>query len=287
MGKPLLDAQVTYRDKDIKQLRKFYKGATKKIIRELSSATDFGLAKRQAILRQIDQTLKELDEKTHKWFRDEVEEYYRKYGDEVADVVDGQGLPMSKSFTLIDQEAVEALTGETMRYYREAYSGVKRTSMAMLNKATRQRVTAILAEGKITGDTKRAISDRIAGELKQGLTALVDKGGRKWSFEAYADMLTRTQLVKAANEGVMNTLAKGGYDLVQVSEHANSCPLCAPYQSEILSITGNHPDYETVDDARAGGLFHPNCRHRLLPYHESLAEVSQVWNAEKGRYIKA
>jgi hypothetical protein len=158
--------------------------------------------------------------------------------------------------------------------------------MRMLNEAARSQVQVLLATGKISGEDRRAISDRIAGYLKQGFTALTDRGGRKWTLEAYAEMLTRTMLVKTANEGVKNRLTEGGYDLVQVSEHFASCGLCGPWEGKILSMSGINTEYSSVDNAEQNGLFHPNCRHRLLPYHESLLEVSTVYDAETRTYIK-
>jgi len=284
--KPLLSAQVTYKDAKLKTLRKLYKSATERIIKTVTSVTNFERDRRAAVLAQVDDILGELDEKTQAWFREEVEDYYKRYGKDSVEALKADGFPVKAEFTQIDSEAIDAMADEIVQYQREAYSGIKREVSRILNNAAREQTTSIIAEGKILGETRRDIADRVAGKLKDGLTALVDKGGRRWSFEAYSDMLTRTKLVEASNNGLKNRLAQSGYDLVQVSEHATSCPLCEPWQGKILSISGNHPDYPTDEEAKADNLWHPNCRHRLLPYHEKLAETSAVWNAEKGRYIQ-
>jgi len=284
--KPLLSAQVLFRDKRLKILLSYYRGATRKIINELNFATDFGIYNRSKILQNIDSALKDLDKKTHDWFNKEVEVYYKTHSNEAVGDLKADSFPVITSFSKIDQEAVKTLANDIMGYYREAYSGVKRSAMRILSEAARERVKALLAEGRISGDTRKQISDRIAGRLKSGLVALVDKGGRQWSFEAYSEMLTRTMLVRTANEGMSNRLQQSGYDLVQVSDHFGACPLCKEWETKILSLSGNHPEYPIVDKARDEGLFHPNCRHRLLPYHEKLAEVSTIWNPKKQRYIK-
>lgn len=284
--KLLLSSQVLFRDKRLKILLSYYRGATRKIINELNFATDFGIYNRGRILRNIDLTLKGLDKKTHDWFQKEIEVYYKTHSDEAVEILKMGNFPVVTSFSKIDKEAVKTLSDGIMGYYREAYSGVKRSAMRILGEAARERIKALLAEGKISGDTRRQISDKIAGKLKRGLVALIDRGGRRWSFEAYSKMLTRTMLVRTANQGMTNRLQQNGYDLVQVSDHLDECPLCRPWEGKILSLSGNHPKYPVVDKARDGGLFHPNCRHRLLPYHEKLAEISTVWNVEKQRYIK-
>lgn len=284
--KPLLSAHVLFNDKRLTTLLGFYKAATKKLTSELNNVTDFGRASRISTLKQIDGILQTLDQKTSDWFKKEVEDYYRQYGKEALQQLTDDGFPVTATFGLIDQEAVKTLTDNIMGYYREAYSGVKRSAMRMLNEAAKMRVTAILAEGKISGETRRQISDRISGMLKEGFVALIDRGGRRWNIESYANMLTRTMLVRTANQGIINRLGNSGYDLVQITDHYGECPLCRPWEGKVLSLSGTHPTYPSVDKAMdSGEIFHPNCRHRLVPYHEKLAEVSAVWNADKQRYI--
>jgi hypothetical protein len=284
--KPFIGPEVVFSDKKLNTLTSYYKAATKKIISELEGASDFGRARRIAILKNIDSTLQTLDKKTSKWVQDEVRRYYSEYSEDAVNRLEKSGFPVTTSFSKLDTRAIESLADDIMLSYREAYSGVKRAALRMLNQSARDQVTALLAEGKISGDTRRAISDKIAGTLKEGLVALVDRGGRKWSLESYSNMLTRTMLVKTANQGLTNRLLDSGYDLVEVSDHFGECDLCRPWEGKILSLSGKHPKYPTTDEAESSGLFHPNCRHRYLPYHEKLAEVTAVWNPEKQRYIK-
>lgn len=284
-GEALLEAKIAFSEKSLNTLTGYYKSASKQIISTLNDVSDFTRARRIATLKQIDTILQKLDKNTSDWFKKEVGEYYKKYGEQTAQALSADGFPIGQTFTLIDQKAVEALADEIMSYYREAYSGVKRSAMRMLDSAAREQINTIMAEGRITGEARQVIANNIAGQLKEGLVALVDKGGRKWSLEAYSNMLTRTMLVRTANEGIKNRLTRDGYDLVQVSDHFGECDLCHPWENKILSISGAHPEYKTIDDAESEGLMHPNCKHRYLPYHESLAEVSAVWNPDLQHYI--
>jgi Phage minor capsid protein 2. len=283
--KPIFSEQVMFRDKRLATLFSFYKAATKQLVSTLNNATDFSRYRNIQTLKQIDLILGKLDKNTSNWVKKEIEFYYKEYGKDTIAQLEKDGFPVATSFTQIDDKAVASLADEIMTYYRESFSGAKRSAMRMLNEAAKNQVQTLLAVGKITGDDRRAIADKIAGYLKEGFVALIDKGGRKWSLESYANMLTRTMLVKTANEGTVSRLMDGGYDLVQVSEHVGACPLCGPWAGKILSLSGKHPEYPTVDRATENGLFHPNCRHRLLPYHEKLSEVSTVWNPDLQRYI--
>lgn len=67
--------------------------------------------------------------------------------------------------------------------------------------------------------------------------------------------------MEAHLQGTANRLTEYGHDLVIVSYHPGACPLCVPWENKVLSITGKAEGYPTLDEAKAAGLFHPNCRH--------------------------
>lgn len=118
--------------------------------------------------------------------------------------------------------------------------------------------------------TQQAVSRALAAFADRGITAFVDKAGRHWGMAEYAEMAVRTGMMNSALAGYAQEALAHGEDLVIISEHADECPLCAPWERRILSITGaqrDHPDCTgTVGDARAAGLFHPNCLHAMTVY---------------------
>lgn len=282
----MVEAEIALNQQAIQKLAGYYKTATSNIIARLTKLTSFEQARQLEVLAQIDQILQELDQKTADIITKETEAHYTKYAKQTTSVAKDSGIALNPTLTALDRQAIEALANGTMESYREAYSGVKRAAMRMLNDAHRQEVQATLIEGRITGATRKVIADSIAGQLKEGLVTLIDKGGRKWSLEAYANMLTRTMFVKSANDGIINRLLGGGEDLVQVSYHGATCQLCSPWESKILSISGLNPVYPSRAEAENNGLMHPNCRHRYLPYRETLAQVSTVWNPDTQHYIE-
>lgn len=131
------------------------------------------------------------------------------------------------------------------------------------------------------GVVQRAL-DAVAG---QGVTGFLDPRGRAWSMASYAEMTIRSVTARAAVDGGIDVLQGVGIDLVTVSDSALQCPLCAPWEGEILALDGP-PGPRTVRqadllergssvsvhiagsllEARAAGLFHPNCGHSLGPH---------------------
>jgi hypothetical protein len=94
-------------------------------------------------------------------------------------------------------------------------------------------------------------------------------------------MLFRTKVVEARNRGMVNRMAENGYDLVQVTAHAGTCPICAPWEGKILSISGQSKEYDSVAEAEADGLFHPNCRHAINTLVPSLAKKTNAYTNEE------
>jgi len=65
---------------------------------------------------------------------------------------------------------------------------------------------------------------------------------------------------------------------VKVSTHLGACELCQPWQGKILSFTGKTEGYPTLEEARAAGLFHPNCRHAYGLYIDLDKEIEELEN---------
>lgn len=115
-------------------------------------------------------------------------------------------------------------------------------------------------------ETTRQATQRALDQFAQrGITGFWDKTGRRWGMAEYAEMAARTGMMRASLEGYTAQALAYGQDLVIITDHADECPLCRPWENRVLSLTGaqrNHPDCTgTMDEARAAGLFHPNCLH--------------------------
>ena len=114
-------------------------------------------------------------------------------------------------------------------------------------------------------------SQKVLNEFaNRGVTGFVDRSGRSWSLRTYAEMATRTVSARARIDGSLNRFQQNGEDLVVVSAHAESCPICDPWEGRILSISGRSEDYPSVSEAEADGLWHANCTHNATLWVEGL-----------------
>lgn len=119
--------------------------------------------------------------------------------------------------------------------------------------------------------TQRQAAQRAMWEWsRRGVTGFTDRSGRRWELSSYAEMATRTAGQRAHIDAQLATFTAAGHDLVMVSDHAEECSLCRPFEGEILSISGAG-GHTSVAAARLAGLFHPNCRHALSVWLEGFS----------------
>lgn len=122
--------------------------------------------------------------------------------------------------------------------------------------------------GTLVGTETRlqATQDALNRFAAQGITGFVDKLGRQWQMDTYAEMATRTVAARAALQGHLDRQLELGNDLTKVSYVGATCPICMPWQGKVLSISGSDPEYASLQSAKEAGLFHPNCKHTVLAY---------------------
>jgi hypothetical protein len=96
----------------------------------------------------------------------------------------------------------------------------------------------------------------------RGITGFTDKAGRQWDLATYTEMATRTAVSNAWDDMQADAAVRSGLNLVETGTTSTegSCPLCIPWLNRKLSLTGATEGYPTVDEAKAAGWRHPNCR---------------------------
>ena len=125
---------------------------------------------------------------------------------------------------------------------------------------------------------------------REGVTAFVDKAGRRWSLHTYCSMVSRTTSRQA--EVLASLTADPEQDLYRITRTGTTCALCAPYEGRVYSKSGTNPDYPPLSDAfgkqdpngpdtltNTWLNIHPNCRHSIVAYTEagrSAEEVRQI-----------
>ena len=115
------------------------------------------------------------------------------------------------------------------------------------------------------------------------IMTFTDKSGKNWDIGTYAQMATRTTMVQAGLQGNLDRLQARGHDLIIISQHTRSCPLCRPWERRILSISGKTGGLSTVAEAQSAGLWHPNCSHTSRAYIRGLTQVDAGEAKDKGQ----
>lgn len=264
----------------ITKLSDVLKTAYAEIVSEIDGATDFGVKNRRQILAQIEQILEEAGVDVDEFVRDTLPDYYKEGADQAVSQLKNADAPVDVKYGLnqVHKEAITALIDDTAKSFGESLTGVGRSAQALLGKAVRDQITQQLATGKIQGAALKEVKRNVVGIMQeQGLAALIDKGGKQWSLDRYAEMLIRTKAVEARNRGMINRIAENGYDLVEVSSHGAD-DVCGDWEGKILSINGDTPGYPTVADAEADGLFHPNCKHAINVIVPELSAITHAYD---------
>jgi len=152
-----------------------------------------------------------------------------------------------------------------------------------------QRIIAMYSPNTLLGVTTSRIQQASAVQrfLAEGIPGFTDRGGRRWTIGAYAEMAGRTTVNRAFNDAGIWRMQQSSIHLVTVVRGLDSCRKCAAWAGKILSTDGTpagprvlpHATREqavtvdvagTVEEARAAGWNHPNCRCRLVAYSPGL-----------------
>lgn len=118
---------------------------------------------------------------------------------------------------------------------------------------------------QVTGGTARELQKAMEGRFSKiaadGTNSwqFMDRGGRTWKNSNYFNMVTRTANREIANQAYMDTVIEAGGDLASIEGGGNPCPKCARWRGVIVSISGADNRFPSYADAKAAGVFHPNC----------------------------
>jgi hypothetical protein len=118
----------------------------------------------------------------------------------------------------------------------------------------------------------RAAQTALDDLAERGITGFTDKAGRRWNLASYVEMATRTLVSNAWDDMQAKAAARAGIDLADTGTYSTegSCPTCLPWLGRTISLTGTTPGYPTLEQAKAEGWRHPNCRCFFTPRGLSL-----------------
>lgn len=183
---------------------------------------------------------------------------------------------------------VVSLVTRFVAQVRGTFLPVIRAHQDVYQRAIRDSET-LMATGTIV--RREAVAMAVDHLLVEGEERFVDASGRRWHLDAYVRMAGRTTAAQAAVQGQFDGMVARGRDLIVVSDSPRECVLCRPWEGRLLSVSGatvegtevdGHRVHGTVEEARAAGLWHPNCTHRADPVTPGFTRVPEAKENPEG-----
>lgn len=262
---------------EIEKFIEVYREARQGIIRTIAEKEAKGNVTwfQKSMLQQVEEQLARLDKQAKEWAEKVIPEAYQ-CGIETANSALGKlilndGDIDQSNFAQLHTEAIKALVLDTLDDLSEANNHTRNNIRQVVKRAVDNAVLQKLAQGQTVRECKKAI---IADLTDKGIEGVEGKPGQTMALDAYAALVARSRTREATNMATMNQLTVRGRDLVRVSRHNTSCPICAPLQGRVYSISGKDLRYPPLSMAFDGPYsnIHPNCSHVLEPYIEELAD---------------
>lgn len=287
MAQPRWDIPLPTYNRDVNELVRIYKNAILEVISILESLStrgsekDISRAQMNAVLAQLAVLLGQVDKDAEAWVKERIKEAFIN-GQVEALVTIGEAKTLDEARSMISgaamsalvMESIDALTADTFEDLLYANNKMKQSTIKMVRAVVAEQMKAKAAAGMGRNTTRKAIvaalnkkdiRDRFNVE---GNVAIVDRAGRRWKLETYAEMVTRTKMLQAHTEGTRVEALERGVDLAIISSH-NADDSCRKFEGQIISLNGHTEGFMTYDELRRSNLiFHPNCRHKVTPIRD-------------------
>jgi hypothetical protein len=252
------------------------------VYQQAQTAMEYTIANKQArgnvtdyqesLLSQIQDQLDYLEIVSKNFSKEQLPKNYRKGVDGATNEIKKMGLDIGdyESFSRLHTQSVEMLVSNMIADLTDATRFVGREMKDVIRKAGMNAIAQKQATGSTVKEAKRLVKQNL---IKEGINGIKDRRGRMISLDAYAATVARSTSREATNTAKMTHLQANGYDLVQMSDHATTCPICQAYEGRVYSISGKDARYPQLDRAFSSHAnIHPNCEHVVVPYVEDLAD---------------
>lgn len=257
----------------------------------------------RSLLRQVRNELNMLKRQSSEALQGLVEDNYEDALQELIDELIAEGISPSKfsaaelAMSGLNAGHIEVIARNATADFNRAIGLVGRRVSDFIREETLEAT----AEKLSTGQTVRQMQKNLENKLKaRNITAVPYKNGAEMPLKKYAEMAARSTTAETQNTAKTAQGKEWGYDLVHMTSHAPTCPICAMYQDRVYATTPEAANGKyklkdgTVltfpylyDTAFASGYMtiHPNCRHRISIFpiraytNEELIEYSQKSSA--------
>lgn len=293
-------------DRELQRLIEIFLRAETAIINEIGRLRSRGLVDyhAEAALERVQAILRKLENDCWTYVPRMIETHFYVNHPEARKPMD---IPETPEKHLLGYKNARALTGEQMNIVQMLTTNLMgeiteanltamnnlenillgRTEDDVFRRIGLEQSAAMQATGR---GVYKALPDFVAALRRDGVTAFIDKAGRRWSLHTYGSMVLRTTSRQAE---VMSVLTQDpDHDLYQISKHGTTCKLCAPLEGRVYSKSGKDPDFPPLS-AAFGKMdkngpdtlenswlnIHPNCLHQIIrwtPMGRSEEELQKI-----------
>lgn len=263
-------------EKQIQQLISMYRQGFEEILRIIVEKEAKGQWTQywRDLLLDVKAILQQLDQYADTWIEQTIGQVYSQAASETVAFLSALGVATATNpeFAQLHQRAIDVVAQNMADNLRDATQFVGRRVNDVFRQVGLEQTGRKMAAGQTWQDMKKKV---VQGLLDRGQTAFVDRLGRKWRLDAYAEMVARTTTREAASVATINTVQEFGLDLVRVTTHYPTCGLCSPLQGKVFSLSGKDKRYPKYGENDARIPRHPNCRHVLTGYVRELDDNAE------------
>lgn len=303
-------------DKELEKLISIYLKAETDIINEIGRLRSLGLVDYHAVaaLERVQTILRKMESDSWEYVPRMIEKQFYVRVPEARKILENvqkhiAGYTNAEILSAEQNAVVDALVSQMMGEITDAaMTTMTELQSAILGRVDSdvyrriglEQVAAMQANGLGVNKAVPAFVDALR---RDGVTAFIDKAGRKWSLHTYCSMVARTTSRQAEVMAVLT--ADPEHDLYKISSHNTTCALCAPYEGRVYSKSGTNPDFPSLADAfgkvdpngpdtlaNTWLNIHPNCLHVLVPWtavgrsEKEIQEIKDFSNPKKNPFTR-
>lgn len=185
------------------------------------------------------------------------------------------------------QEALQAYCDQT---FLEVDNLINTTLPMSVRSSYEKIITQTVAE-VVTGikTPERALNDTIMQWFDRGFYGFTDRGGKRWTAEAYARTIIKTTSYRVYREMRTKPADEVGIDTFLYSMKSSAREMCAPLQNQVVTKgearTENGVRVLSLLDygyGEAGGCQGINCGHYMTPFIPGINKIPELPDYLKG-----
>src|SRR5699024_395917 len=217
-------------------------------------------AQMNSIIAQLGVLLSEVDNEARTWVEERIREAF--IDGQVETLValkeaetlsEARSLVHGATMTALIKETLDVIIEDTFEDLLYANQKMKRETVKMVRSVVSEQMKIKAAQGMGRNTTRKGIIEALTKkEIRErfnveGNIAIIDKAGRRWKLETYAEMVTRTKMLQAHVEGTRIEALERGVDLAIISSHG-ATDACRFFEGQIISMNGLTDGFPTYEE---------------------------------------